>query len=89
LEGNPLNGDDKVSFDHPPIQSKEDWDKLLNKVWQDGGKMTKLIEQLPEEKLWENIGAEKYGNYFRNLLGVIEHIHYHLGQIAILKKMAQ
>lgn len=89
LEGNPLKGDDKLSFDHPPIQSKEDWDKLVNKVLADGEKMTALIEKFPEEKLWENIGPAKYGNYFRNLLGVIEHTHYHLGQIAILKKMVQ
>ena len=32
---------------------------------------------------------EKYGNYYRNLHGVIEHAHYHLGQIALIKKMFQ
>lgn len=89
LENQPLQGNDKFSFDHPPIQSKEDWDKLLNKVWADGEKMERLIAQLPEEKLWENIGPKKYGNYFRNLLGIIEHTHYHLGQIALIKKLVQ
>jgi len=29
----------------------------------------------------------KYGNYFRNIVGVIEHIHYHLGQIVLIKKI--
>ena len=30
---------------------------------------------------------EKYGNYFRNLTGIIEHLHYHLGQIVLIKKL--
>jgi len=30
---------------------------------------------------------EKYGNYYRNFHGIIEHCHYHLGQIVLIKKM--
>ncbi len=44
------------------------------------------IEQLPESKLWETFSDEKYGNYYRNIHGIIEHIHYHLGQIVLIKK---
>jgi hypothetical protein len=29
---------------------------------------------------------EKYGSVLRNIMGVIEHTHYHLGQIVLLKK---
>jgi hypothetical protein len=29
---------------------------------------------------------EKYGNYYRNIHGIIEHIHYHLGQIVLIEK---
>jgi hypothetical protein len=45
------------------------------------------ISELPETILWENFTSEKYGNYYRNLQGIIEHTHYHLGQIVIIKKM--
>ena len=46
-----------------------------------------LIEIVPEKKLWEDFTDKKYGNYYRNLNGVIEHTHYHLGQIVLIKKM--
>ncbi len=87
LQGGPLDGHDKFSFDHPPIESQEDWEKLLEKVWSDAEKFASLVEQLPEHKLWETFSDEKYGNYYRNIQGIIEHSHYHLGQIVIIKKI--
>jgi hypothetical protein len=86
LQGEPLNASDKFSFDCPPIQSKDDWENLLINTWADAENFIHLIEQLPENK-WEDIFIhEKYGNYYRNMHGIIEHIHYHLGQIVIIKK---
>ena len=87
LQGEPLNAHDKFSFALPPISSDEDWNKLLNKTWADAETFTALIEQLPESKLWETFMEEKYGNYYRNLHGIIEHSHYHLGQIVLIKKL--
>lgn len=87
LQGGPLESKDKYSFDHPQIKSQEDWQKLLDKVWADVETFAKLIEQLPEHKLLENFTDKKYGNYYRNLHGIIEHTHYHLGQIVLIKKL--
>lgn len=87
LQGNPLDAHDKYSFDHPPIHSQEDWENLLDKTWRDAENFAGLIEQLPESKLEETFEDEKYGNYYRNLHGIIEHSHYHLGQIVLIKKM--
>jgi hypothetical protein len=87
LQGESLNAHDKFSFDLPPIQSQEDWQKLLVKTWADAENFATLIEQLPEEKLWEIFSEEKYGNYYRNIHGIIEHTHYHLGQIVLIKKL--
>ncbi len=87
LEGEPLIAKDEYSFDHPPIKSQEDWEGLVNKILADAEKMADLIEQLPESKIWENFTDEKYGIYYRNLLGIIEHTHYHLGQISLIKKL--
>ena len=87
LKDQPLNAKDIYSFDHPSILSQEDWDQLLNKTWTDAEDLASLIEQLPESKLGEIFSDEKYGNYYRNLHGVIEHIHYHLGQIVLIKKI--
>ncbi|WDO12444.1 DinB family protein [Flavobacterium sp. WW92] len=87
LHGNSLEAKDKYSFDHPPILSQADWENLLDKTWADAENFADLIEQLPEEKLWEHFTDEKYGNYYRNIHGIIEHTHYHLGQVVILKKL--
>ena len=87
LQGGPLDAHDKYSFDLPPIQSQDDWEKLLNKFWDDAENFSGLIEQLPESKLWETFSNEKYGNYYRNIHGIIEHLHYHLGQIVLIKKI--
>ncbi len=87
LQGGPLDAKDEYSFDLPPIRSREDWEKLLDKTWTDAEDFASLIEQLPESKLWENMADEKYGNYYRNVHGMIEHCHYHLGQIVLIKKM--
>lgn len=87
LKGAPLDAHDKYSFDHPPILSQEDWEKLLDKIWTDAESFSKLIEQLPENKLGEIFSDEKYGTYYRNITGVIEHVHYHLGQIVLIKKL--
>lgn len=89
LEGRPLNAHDKYSFDHPPIQSKEDWENFLGQRWADAEKFASLVEQLPESKLWEDFSDKKYGNYYRNIHGIIEHVHYHMGQIVIIKKILQ
>jgi hypothetical protein len=87
LKGEPLTAHDKYSFDLPPIQNQEDWEKLLNKTWSDAENFALLIEQLPESKLAETFSDEKYGTYYRNLHGIIEHTHYHLGQIVLIKKI--
>ena len=87
LQGGTLNAHDKFSFDHPPINSEADWQKLVSKALNDAEKFAALVENLPESRLWENFTEEKYGNYYRNFLGIIEHTHYHLGQIALVKKL--
>lgn len=87
LQGKPLNARDELSFDHPPIQSQADWEQLLNKTWTRAEQFATLVEQLPEGRLWEDFTDPKYGSYYRNLHGIIEHLHYHLGQIVLIKKL--
>jgi hypothetical protein len=87
LQGEPLNASDTYSFDVPPIQSQEDWQNLLDKTLADAESFAALVEQLPESKLWEDFTDKKYGNYYRNIHGIIEHTHYHLGQIVLIKKI--
>ena len=87
LQGEPLNASDKFSFDCPRITSQEEWENLVQKALDEAERFALEIEKLEESKLFEVFSEEKYGNYFRNLFGIIEHTHYHLGQIALIKKM--
>ncbi len=87
LQGGPLDGHDKFSFDVPPIGSQEDWLNLLDKTFTEAEAFAALVEQLPEAQLWVVFVDEKYGTYYRNIQGIIEHTHYHLGQIVMVKKM--
>jgi len=87
LQGRPLDAHDKYSFDFPLIRNAEDWQKLLDKSWRDAETFAELVERLPEYRLAETFGDKKYGNYYRNIHGVTEHIHYHLGQIVLIKKI--
>jgi uncharacterized damage-inducible protein DinB len=89
LEGKPLAAHDKFSFIHTEIKNENEWQIFLKKIFADVEKATTLIKQLPDEKLQENFADKKYGSYYRNIHGIIEHTHYHLGQIVILKKLIQ
>lgn len=89
LHGEPLDASDKFSFDHAPVLCSEDWEKLLIKTWAEAEAFASATELLPEDKLWEPFSDGQYGNYYRNITGITEHIHYHLGQIVLIKKLLQ
>ena len=89
VRGLPLDAHDNLSFNVSPIRSQEDWEILQSETISDAAALSMLIEQLPVEKLSENFTGEKYGSWYRNLHGVIEHTHYHLGQIVIIKKLLE
>jgi len=87
LKGGELTIRDKFSFDHPEIQNETEWQDFQNTIWIEAKEFIALIEKLDDTILETSLAEEKYGSYFRNLVGIIEHTHYHLGQIAIIKKM--
>jgi hypothetical protein len=87
LQGGTLDIKDQYSFDFLPLTSQNEWDNFLTIFLKDAEKFASLIEQMPNEKLEEVFVTEKYGNYQRNIDGIIEHSYYHLGQIVLLKKI--
>jgi hypothetical protein len=87
LQGQSLVASDHLSFDLPPIQSEADWQQLINKTLEEAEQFAGLVEQMPESRFAEIFTDEKYGNYYRNITGIIEHTHYHLGQMVIIKKL--
>jgi hypothetical protein len=87
LQGHPLKASDKYSFDLQPITSDAEWQKLIGHVFSQAELLAVETEKLNDSKMFEVFADPRYGNYFRNLMGVVEHAHYHLGQIVIIKKM--
>lgn len=87
FDGGKLEIRDSLSFDFPPIISQKQWDLFLLKFWNDAEVFATHVEQLTEEQLSEAFVDEKYGNFIRNIDGMIEHSYYHLGQIVLIKKM--
>ena len=85
--GGKLDIRDQYSFDFAPIDSQNQWEDFLIRFWNDAEEFAYLIEQMPEEKLNQVFVDEKYGTYQRNIDAMIEHAHYHLGQIVLIKKM--
>lgn len=87
FNGGGLEIRDKYSFDLPPIQSEADWKQLMDAFLANSEKFAQQVAQMSDEQLDEPFVDEKYGNYLRNLEGVIEHSYYHMGQISLIKKM--
>lgn len=87
LKGGPLEVRDKYSFDHPPLTSQKQWEDLQIQVWNDVEEFAALVAQMPEEKLKSAFIQPEYGNYYRNMAGIIQHSLYHIGQIGLLRKL--
>lgn len=66
------------------IKNEADWQKLQQTYFANVDKIHKAILAFDESLLFE----QKTSNTpYKNLHGIVEHIHYHLGQISLLKKI--
>lgn len=87
FDGKPFDSHDKFSFDAPDIHTKRDWDKLKSKTFAEADRLIAILKTFPDSQLEKVFVEKKYGTYFRQFQGIIEHSHYHLGQIAVIKKI--
>ena len=87
FQGGKLDIRDQYSFDLPEIRSASDWTTLLNDFLTNAELFAQQVEQMEESLLEQPFVDEKYGNYWRNIEGVIEHSYYHLGQVSLIRKM--
>jgi len=87
LKGNDLKAKDSESFDHPDFPNEESWRSFVSKCLEDGKRLSQLVSTLSDDQLLDSFVDPKYGTYYRNLAGMVEHTHYHLGQISLIKKL--
>lgn len=87
FNGGELTIRDKYSFDAPEIRSESEWTALKNTLFNNAQALVKHIKSLTEAQLESTFVDEKYGNYRRNIEGLIEHSYYHFGQLSLIKKL--
>ncbi len=74
-------------YDVPYLNNEAEWSTLKEKAHQSFVTLAEAIKNFPEEKLADNYAPSISSTYYRNFQGIIEHAHYHLGQIVILKNL--
>jgi uncharacterized damage-inducible protein DinB len=88
-----LNGvapeiNDANGFDWPGLNNENDWQQFKDAVHASFVQLADAAKNFPEERLNEatpNGGS----SYYKNLHGICEHAHYHLGQIVLLRKLVR
>lgn len=89
FRGGALEIRDRYSFDMPPVESDEDWARMREELFSNAAEFAAHVARIPEETLDSPFVEEKYGTWRRNIEGMIVHAYYHLGQIALIKKMTR
>lgn len=85
LEGEAAEFSDREDF--PPVQnvSEAAWQETLEKLADSHRKLVTTINQLDDAQLNEKVTGKDHSKYFV-LHGLVQHLIYHAGQIALLKK---
>lgn len=89
FETGELNIRDKYSFNLPPMTSEADWQALKERLWANSEKFALQVAQMSDEQLDQVFVKHEYGDYRRNIDGMIEHCYYHLGQIVLIRKLVK
>lgn len=66
------------------ISNEAEWEQLKATYFENVSKIHQAILAFDEDRLFEETTRN---TPYKNLHGLIEHIHYHLGQIALLKRL--
>jgi uncharacterized damage-inducible protein DinB len=67
------------------IDTEEKWQQFKNAMLASFIKLAEQVEAMPEEKLFE-FTPSGHSTFYKTLHGIVEHAHYHMGQIVIIKK---
>jgi len=87
FESSQLTISDKYSFEYSNINNPEKWQSLKSELITNSETFAKHVASFSDEKLAEIFVDEKYGDFEKNINGLIEHSYYHLGQSVLIKKL--
>lgn len=88
LQGNNPSIPGVNGFDVKPNLDEAEWQQLKEQTHQSFIELADAIKKFPEEKLDESYSATG-SSYYKNFQGTVEHAHYHLGQIVMLKHLVK
>jgi uncharacterized damage-inducible protein DinB len=86
LSGNDPDISESNGFDMAEIKNENDWIQLKKRNTQSAQQLASAVREFPEGKIFE-LTVTGHATHYKTLHGVIEHAHYHLGQIVLLKKL--
>ncbi len=69
-----------------PLLTDADWNHLKEDNIASAHELSKAIMSVNERRLPQPI-IEDYSSTYKNLQGTVEHVHYHLGQIVLIKNL--
>jgi len=87
FKGKDLTIRDAHSFEMKPLTSETEWHQLRDQLNTNAKEFASHLSQLSDAQIEAVFVDEKYGNYNRNMNGMIEHCYYHMGQIVLIKKL--
>jgi len=73
-------------YDNSPLLEAGQWQHLKKECFQTGEALAHVISVLPTARLEQEI-LPGYPTAYKSLQGCVEHVHYHLGQIVLLKQL--
>ena len=73
-------------FNVGTISGDAEWKALISDLLISASELAIAIRDIDEDKLDEPI-APGQSTLYKNIQGTVEHIHYHLGQMVIIKKL--
>jgi uncharacterized damage-inducible protein DinB len=88
IGGEALVLSDPENFPAITDASEEAWKKAVDEVRQINERLVRTIAALPDSRLRERVPGKDYDFYFM-LHGAVQHVAYHGGQIAILRRMRE
>jgi hypothetical protein len=86
IEGLPTEIGPANGFDNPVLNTEADWKKLQADNIESAHELAVAIRRVEAAALTTPI-LPNYSSTYKNLQGTVEHVHYHLGQIVLLKNL--
>lgn len=79
---------EEEGFEAPFLESDEQWQNLITETYKSAEILNAKIKNFDEAKLNDPI-IPGFSSAYRNFQGIVEHAHYHLGQMMMIKKFLQ